>query len=378
VDFAWSAAQEEMFEAALAVARGRAARNGTPPTRFDRATWDAYAEFGLTGLCVPSEYGGLGLDLLTTARVLEAFGQGSPDMGVLFSASAHLFACCVPIAESGSEELKRAYLPDLASGRAIAANAITESEAGSDVLACATSATRDGDVYRLSGSKSYVTNGPVADVLLVYACTQPGGGYFGLSAFLVERDSPGLAIGEPFAKVGLSSSPIASIYLDDCAVPADRMLGGEGQGAMIFQKSMEVERAALVAAYLGSMRRQLDEAIAFAQERRQFGKPISKNQAVSHRIANMKLRLEQARWLVYHACWKLARPGDSSIDASLAKLAVSEAAVQSSLDAIQIHGGLGVMSETGVDRDLRDALPSTIFSGTSELQREIVASRLRL
>jgi alkylation response protein AidB-like acyl-CoA dehydrogenase len=382
VDFSWTAEQQELFQSARTFARERLGNRGNGAAagvrQFDRDRWEACGEFGLLGLCVPKEYGGLGLDLLTTARVVEGFGEGCDDLGLLFSASAHLFACCVPIAHSGSEELKQGLLPRLASGELIGANAITEPEAGSDLQAVATRATREGDLYRLDGSKIYVTNGPVADLAVVYARTDARGGYLSLSAFAVDTALDGVVVGEPFQKTGLASSPLGSLYLNDCAVPVHNLIGAEGQGSPIFKASMTTERACLFAAYLGAMQRQLDTTVEFAHTRRQFGRPIGKNQAISHKIADMKLRLEQARLLLYRACWLVDRGEDAMLAVSMAKLAVSEAAVRSGLDAMQIHGGLGVIAETGIEEGLRDALPATIFSGTSEIQREIVAVRLGL
>lgn len=384
MDFAWSGAQRDLYDAAveaggrITAARGRERGRAPGEDRFSVEAWRAASEFGLAGLDVPVEYGGLGLDCLTTARVLEGFGEGCTDLGLLFSAAAHLFACCGPIAKAGSPALRGRLLPRLARGELIGANAITESEAGSDVLALRTVASRDGDSYSISGEKTLVTNAPVADVIVVYACTHPGGGYLSLSAFAVERDTSGFLAGEPFGKVGLRGSPTASVYLRDSHVPGENLIGAEGQGALIFRSAMQVERACLFAAYLGAMARQLEEALRFAKERRQFGRPIGKNQAISHRIVDMKLRLESARMLVYRACWLLDQGRDAMQEVSLAKIAVSEAAIQSGLDLIQIHGGLGVISETGIDEPLRDALPATVVSGTSEIQRDIVASRLGL
>lgn len=380
MEFAWSNEQCELYEAAVEAAARIAQVGGQGPegSVFSAEAWRAAGEFGLTGLDVPVEHGGLGLDCLTTARVLEGFGEGCTELGVLFSATAHLFACCGPIANAGSLALQERLLPHLARGEWIGANAITESEAGSDVLALSTRARRDGDGYRITGEKTLVTNGPVADVTVVYACTQPGGGYLSLSAFAVERNTPGFLAGEPFAKVGLKGSPTGSVYLRDSHVPRESLIGAEGQGALIFKAAMQVERACLFAIYLGAMARQLKEVVGFAKERRQFGRPIGKNQAVSHRIVDMSLRLEAARLLVYRACWLLDQGRDAMVEVSLAKIAVSEAAIQSGLDAIHIHGGLGVISETGIDRSLRDALPATIVSGSSEIQRDIVAARLGL
>jgi alkylation response protein AidB-like acyl-CoA dehydrogenase len=377
MDFAWSDRQRELHEGAVEAA-GRMTAMRERSDGFCIEAWRAASEFGLAGLDVPIDHGGLGLDCLTTARVLEGFGEGCADLGLVFSVAAHLFACCGPIAGAGTPALRERVLPRLASGESIGANAITEAEAGSDVLALRTEASRDGETYRISGEKTLVTNAPVADVTVVYARTEPGGGYLSLSAFAVERGTPGFLAGEPFGKVGLRGSPTGSVYLRDCPVPRENLLGAEGQGALIFRAAMQVERACLFAAYLGAMARQLEQVLGFAAERRQFGRPIGKNQAISHRIVDMKLRLDAARMLVYRACWLLDRGRDATVEVSLAKLAVSEAAIQSGLDAIQIHGGLGLVSGAGVEEALRDALPATVVSGTSEIQRDIVAARLGL
>lgn len=381
MDFAFTHAQKDLYEKALAFARERlnddvVARDRDH--RFGAQEWRRCGEFGLLRLCVPEEHGGLGLDSVTTARVFEAVGRGCEDTGLVFSVAAHLFACVAPIAEHGHDEMKRRYLGPLGDGRWIAANAITESEAGSDVFALRTRATKDGDDWLLSGEKTYVTNGPVADVFVVYASTNPAYGYFGISAFVVDRDAPGLTVGAPFEKIGLGTAPTSSIYLDQCRVPARALLAEEGQGALVFERSMSWERACLFAGYLGVMERQIERCVAYARERKQFGKPLSEYQAVAHRIADMKLRFEAARLLLYRACWLRDQGQDATMEISLAKIAVSEGAVQSGLDAIQIHGGNGVVRDYGVERMLRDALPSRVFSGTNEMQRNIVCRELGL
>jgi alkylation response protein AidB-like acyl-CoA dehydrogenase len=380
MDFAWSQAERELYEGALAFARSLEA-DGTPTgdaSPFPRDRWRRCGEFGLLGLSAPADLGGAGFGALMTARILEAFGRGCKDGGLLFSASAHLFACTMPISEYADAELKRSLVPRLARGELIGANAITEAEAGSDVAALKTTAMRAGDDYVLDGSKSYVTNGPVADVFLVYAATEAKRGFFGLTAFVVDRATPGLVVGRPFRKVGLHSASTGELYLESCRVPASRRLGEEGQGMPIFQASMSWERACLFATYLGAMERDLDLAVAFARERCQFGRPIGKNQAIAHRIADMKLRFEAARLLLYRACWLKDRGDASTLDISLAKLAVSEAAVQSGLDLIQICGSVGISHESGIAVSLLDALPGRIFSGTSEIQRDLVSRELGL
>jgi alkylation response protein AidB-like acyl-CoA dehydrogenase len=380
MDFGWSDSQEELYTKAFAFCREHLRRE--PPHgvsgELPRGAWNACGGFGLLGLSVPVAYDGMGLDALSTAHVFEAFGRGHEDAGLLFAAAAHLFACAMPIVENGSEAMKAKYLPGLASGTYVGANAITEAEAGSDVFALATTAARDGDHYVLNGAKSYVTNAPAADVFLTYAVTNKAHGYMGISAFVVSRDTPGLIVGQPFHKMGLESAPIAPVYFEGCRVSKDALLGAEGQGALVFTRSMGWERACLFALYLGVMDRQLEQAVEHAKTRKQAKRAIGKHQAISHRIADMKLRLEAARLLLYKACWAHDSGKDATLEIALSKIAVSEAAVESGLDLIRVHGGLGIMTEVGVERGLRDAIPATIFSGTSEIQRNLVAARLGL
>ncbi|HEX2909578.1 MAG TPA: acyl-CoA dehydrogenase family protein [Chloroflexia bacterium] len=378
MDFSWTEAQEALYKQILDFARDTLNRTGQEHTLFSKDHWSLTGREGLPGLSIPPEYGGRGFKSLDTAHLVEAFGRGCHDMGLVFSVAAHLFACAMPIVEFGSPEIKARVLPNLAQAEWVGANAITEPEAGSDVFALKTTAVRDGSDYLLSGVKSYVTNGPIADLFVVYATTNPANGYLGISGFIVEKDRPGLRLGQQISKMGVTSTPACPVYLEECRVPATNRLGAEGQGALIFKSSMQWERACLFAAYLGMLDRQLEQTVAYARTRRQFGKSIGKNQAISHRVADMKLRLEAARLLLYRACWLFDQGKFSILDISLAKLAVSEAAVQSSLDAIQIHGSTGFNTEAGLERMLRDAIPSRIFSGTSEMQRDIIARELGL
>ncbi len=345
---------------------------------FAAEDWKACGAEGLLGLPIPREYGGLGQDCLTTARVLETLGELASDRGLLFSAAAHMFACAVPIWRQAAEPYKREWLPRLCSGEWIGANAATEQDAGSDIFALRTTAVRDGDSYVLTGEKSFVSNAPLADIFVVYATTDKSLGPLGTTGFVVPRGTPGLRVGPAFGTIGLRTAPMSTIALDGCRVPATHRLGNEGDGKAAFEASMTWERLCLFGIWLGLMQAQLDRAIGYATGRRQFGKAIGKNQAVSHRIADMKLRLESARWLLYRACWLLDRECATAIDCSLAKLAVSEAAVQSALDVVQIHGAAGILSDLGVEQGLRDVIPGTIYSGTSEMHREIVARHLGL
>lgn len=376
MDFEWTEDERQLFDGALAFARE------LPEQVADeaelRACFAKLGEFGVLGSCVAEELGGMGLPSLIAARTVEALGEGCPDLGLLFSAAAHLFACAVPIAEHADEALAARVVPKLTCGEWIGANAITEAEAGSDIASLRTTARREGDEYVLDGAKSYVTNAPVADLFLVYATVDPKHGFMGVTGFVVERERRGLEIGQRFATMGLDSSPISSIYLDGCRVPASNRVGEEGSGSKIFAESMHYERSGLLAAWVGAMERVLARVIEHARERRQSRRPIGKFQAVSHAIVDMKLRLDAARLLLYRACWARDRGEQATIEVALAKLAISEAAVENALAAIQVFGGAGYMEEVGIERFLRDAVPTRIFSGTSEIQRDLVARSLGL
>ncbi|MEU1816325.1 L-prolyl-[peptidyl-carrier protein] dehydrogenase [Streptomyces roseifaciens] len=346
------------------------------PEEF-RRRWQLAGKQGIVGASVPAAYGGSGLDAVTTAALMEALGYGCADQGFAFSVAAHLFAAVMPVTEFGTEEQKQRWLPPLASGEAIAAHAITEPHAGSDALNLQTRAVRQGDAYVIDGSKCFTTNSPVADVFVLQAATSPGGGFFGLTTFLVEADTPGLTVGPRYDKVGLRGSPMADVHLADCVVPAANVLGEEGAGASIFSSSMKWERTCLFATYAGAMQRVLESTVDYAREREQFGSAIGGFQAVSHRLVDMTIRLESARLLLYKAACGLAAGSDDEVAPALAKIAVSEAAVQLGLDAVQLRGALGILGGEA-ETFLRDALPSRIFSGTNEIQKNNAARALGL
>jgi len=376
-----SSAQRERTSAVLHFAKSRlsaGAREREAAGTFDRKLWDEAAAFGLAGLPIPEEWGGSGLDAVDTMLVVEALGKGCEDGGLVFSLCAHMFASAVPIWRSRSREHHERYLRDLAAGKIICANATTEPDAGSDVYAMKATARRDGGDYVLDGIKCFITNAPVADLFLVYATTEPGRGFFGVSAFLVPRDTAGLRVTPEHSKTGLKTSPWGTVYLDGCRVPASARLGPEGSGAMLFSESMVWERACLFAYYVGAMERSLERCVEHVRTRVQFGHRIGEFQSVSNRIVDMKLRLETSRLLLYRA-GELHRAGKRSDEAvALSKLWISEAALQSGLDAIQLFGGGGMATDTGVDALARDSIPARVFSGTSEMQRAIIARMLGL
>jgi alkylation response protein AidB-like acyl-CoA dehydrogenase len=356
----------------------RGARERDRDQEFAHDLWRKCGEMKLQGLPVPEEHGGGGLDALGTAIALEALGYGCEDGGLVFAICAHLLACVVPIWKHASDEQRERWLPRLCDGSMIAVNGMTEPDSGSDAFAMATRARPDGDGWVLNGAKTFSSNGPVADLALVYAVTDPEKGFAGITAFVVEKEAHGFRAGQKFEKMGLRSCPIGELVLEDVRVGPDAVLGGEGAGATIFAQSMDWERACLGATHVGTMQRLLEGAVAHARARRSGGQPIGKYQAVSHKIADMKVRLEASRLLVYQAAWRLERTRASAIDASIAKLHVSDALVASAHDAVQILGGYGFLVESGVERTLRDSVASTIYSGTNEMQKNIIARWLGL
>jgi alkylation response protein AidB-like acyl-CoA dehydrogenase len=382
MDFSWSDDELALRERHVRFAREELNSGLLDRDRqgsFCRETWRKCAEFGILGLSVPEEYGGVaGADILTSMLTMEGLGYGCRDNGLTFGLNAQLWTVQLPIVRFGTESQKRRFLPDLCSGRRIGAHAITEPDAGSDIFSLQTRAERSRGGYVLNGTKSLVTFAPIADVALVFATLDPGLGNWGITAFLVERESPGFHSGPVREKMGLRTIPLGELIFEDCFVPAENRMGPEGAGVSISNHSLEVERCCILASQLGAMERQLEEAIRYARERRQFGQPIGKFQSVSNRIAQMKLRLETARLLLYKVAWlkKLNKP--AMLEAALLKLHLGESFVESSLDAIRIHGGSGYLTEWEIERDLRDAIGGTLYAGTSDVQRNLIARLLGL
>jgi alkylation response protein AidB-like acyl-CoA dehydrogenase len=341
---------------------------------FSRELWAKCGTMGLQGLPVPEEYGGAGADGLTTAIALEGLGYGCKDSGFVFSLCAHLLSCVVPLWKHGSEEQKRRWLPGLCDGTLVGVHAMTEPNSGSDAFTMHTKATPDGDGWRLNGTKIFITNGSVADMVIVFAMTDVAKGFHGgITAFLVEAGTTGFATSQKIEKMGLRTSPFAELVFDDVRVGPEAVLGKPGAGAQQFQNSMDWERVCLFASHVGTMERLVEQSIEYARTRRQFNQPVGKFQAIQHKVADMKIRLEASRLLARRAAAMLDKSKMVSLDAAIAKVFVSEALVQTSLDAVQIHGGYGYCTEYEIERAVRDAVGSTIYSGTSEMQRQIIA-----
>lgn len=351
--------------------------NGDGRSHFRRDLWQKCADFGVLGLPFPEEFGGSELSLPETVRAMEALGRGCSDHGLLFSIHAHMWAVMMPLLSFGTEEQKSRWLPQLVDGSLIGAHGMSEPDSGTDAYSLTTRAARAGDEYVLNGTKTFVTNAPVADLFVVFATVDAGRGMWGITGFVVERDTPGLQVSPPFHKLGLNGSPMGEVIFDDCHVPAANRLGAEGQGATVFNHSMMWERGCILASQVGRMQQQLDECVRYAKERSQFGRPIGNFQLIAAKLADMKVRLETSRLLLYRAA---AQEGGrtAELDAAMAKLYISESAVQSGLDALQIHGGYGYMEEFEAATQLRDALGGTLYSGTSEIQRMVIARHLGL
>lgn len=381
MDFSLTPEQEEFRRSVRAFAERELdgdVREREKQGAFSREGWRKCAEFGIQSLPVPREYGGLGEDIVTCMLAMQALGKGCRDSGLLFTLGSHMWTCEIPILGFGTEEQKQRYLPGMAAGELVGGHAMTEPEAGSDAYSLRTTAVRDGDDYVLSGAKTFISNAPIADVLLVFATTNPRKGWAGITGFLVPTDTPGLSVGKPLDKLGLKTAPTGEVVLEDCRVPASAMLGKPGQGSAIFAAEMEWERSCLFACHLGAMERQLDACVRYARDRKQFGKPIGSFQAISHKIADMRVRIELGELILHKVAWLKAQGKRAAMESAIAKLFVSESYVASSLDAIQLHGGYGYTTEFEVERDLRDAVGGKLYSGTSEIQRNIIASLLGL
>jgi alkylation response protein AidB-like acyl-CoA dehydrogenase len=346
--------------------------------RFNHDGWKKCADFGIQGLSMPIEYGGLAMDLSTCIAAMEGLGYACKDSGLLFSLNSHIWTCEAPILKFGNEFQKKKYLPGLINGSLVGGHAMTEPGSGSDAFSMKCKAVKKGDRYFICGTKIFITNAPIADLLLVFAVTNPQKHFAGISVFIVEKDFPGFSVGKPLEMMGLKTCPLGEVVLNDCEVPETNRLGPEGAGSAVFNSEMEWERSCLFATHVGAMEKVLEESIIYAKIRRQFGESIGKYQAVSHRIADMKLRLELSRLMLYNVASIKAQGKRAPLESAMAKLYISESYVQTCQDALQIHGAYGYSQEYDLERNLRDAIAGKIYSGTSEIQKNIITFFLGL
>jgi alkylation response protein AidB-like acyl-CoA dehydrogenase len=381
MDFSWTDEQLKYKQAVIEFAQKELNEGLLDRDRqgeLARENWRKCARMGILGLAVPEAYGGSGADILTTMLIMEGLGYGCRDNGLIFAMNAQMWSVQHPILVFGTEEQKQKYLPRMCSGEWIGAHGMSEPDSGSDAYSLRARAERTREGYVLNGTKTFVTNAPIADVALVFATVNPAKGMGGVTAFLIDAGTPGFRVSRNIEKMGLRTSPMGELILTDCFVPEGSRLGPEGAGPSIFNSSMEWERSCILGSHIGAMERQLEECIRYARQRRQFGQTIGKFQSVANRIADMKVRLETARLLLYKVAWLKQTGKPAIMEAALAKLYLSECFVQSSLDAIRTYGGYGYMTELEVERDLRDAVGGLLYSGTSDIQRKIIASWLGL
>jgi alkylation response protein AidB-like acyl-CoA dehydrogenase len=381
VDFELSEEQQTFYKSVVDFAHevvepeaGERDRSGS----FDRTVWDRCGELGLCGLPISEAYGGSGADCVTTALALEALSYGGQDAGLGLSLGAHLVIGSKPIELHGTEEQKRHYLPKLATGEWIGSFGISEPDVGSDASAIKTRAVRDGDSWVLNGTKTFITNGPVCDVFTVVAVTDPEAGPgHGVSAFVLDKDTPGLSVGGVLDKMGNRSSPTSEMVMDDCRVDHSQMLGEEGSALWkIGFESFDWERTVMIGSAIGGMARSLDDSIVYAKQRESFGKPIAKHQAVAHKIAEMKVRLETARLMQRYAAWLKDQGKPHQMESSIAKAYMAECTSDNAEDAIQVHGGWGYIKDFPIERAWRDAKLTSLGGGTTEVQHLIISRML--
>jgi butyryl-CoA dehydrogenase len=342
---------------------------------FDFQSFRKLGEFGILGLHFPVELGGSGADVMTSVLAAEALGEAGVDGGLTLSYGAHTYLCADTIFTHGTAEQREKYLPKLISGEQIGCMGLTEPGAGSDVTALSTRAVKDGDCYVLNGSKMFITNGPIADVAVVYARTSQGGErHEGISAFIVEKGTKGFSAGNKLNKMGVRTSYTSALYFEDCRIPTENLLGPEGFGFLMAMQTVEWDRSTLMAPFLGGMAYIIEKSCRYSLERHQFGRPIADFQAIKHKISDIKIFLEAARALVYRTAWckDQGRPLNH-LEAAVAKLFLGDGSLVPTNQAVIIHGGYGYCHEYDVERIFRDSRLAPIGGGTSEIQKMIIS-----
>ncbi|MBM7714461.1 alkylation response protein AidB-like acyl-CoA dehydrogenase [Bacillus thermophilus] len=342
--------------------------------KFPRQILNKMGELGLMGITVPEHYGGSGMDFISYIIAINELSKVSATVGVILS--VHTSVGTNPILKFGTEAQKKKYVRKLATGKALAAFCLTEPGAGSDAGAIKTSAVRKGNDFMINGSKVFITNGGEADIYIVFAVTDPSRGKRGVSAFIVEKGTPGLVIGKDEKKMGLNGSRTVAITFEDMKVPADNLLGEEGNGFKIALSNLNTGRIGIAAQALGIAEAALEAATKYATERKQFGKPISEQQGIAFKLADMATNVESARLLVYRAAAMCSSSEQCVKEVSMAKLFASKTAVETAIEAVQVFGGYGYTKEYPVERFFRDAKVTEIYEGTSEIQRMVISKHL--
>jgi len=332
------------------------------------------AESDLCGVYIPEEYGGLGGGILEMALVVEELSRACGGISLAFAGTG---LGTFPIILFGTEEQKRKYLPDIAAGKKLAAFGLTEANAGSDAAGIQTTAELDGDCYVLNGTKQWITNGGEADVYTVIACTNRAKGARGFSAFILEKGMPGFSFGKKENKMGIRASCTRELVFESCRVPKENMLGREGMGFMVAMKTLDRTRPGVAAQALGIAQGAFDYALKYSRERVQFGQPISSFQAIQHMLADMAIKIEAARCLIYQTCRHIDSGAKNiSKESAMSKVFASDTAMSVTTDAVQILGGYGYMKEYPVEKMMRDAKITQIYEGTNQIQRNVIALEL--
>ncbi|MDR3348282.1 MAG: acyl-CoA dehydrogenase [Acidaminococcales bacterium] len=341
---------------------------------FSRAIFEEMGKLGLTAICFPEDYNGLDGDTLSYIMAVEEVSKYDDGMGITLS--VHVSLCSWPIFAYGTKEQKEKFLPPLCEGSKLGAFALTEPDAGTDASAQKTVAVKKGDKYVINGSKMFITNGSEADVYVIFAMTDKTKGVRGISAFIVEKGTPGFTFGKKEEKMGIHTSITCELVFEDLEIPESNLLGKEGEGFKIAMSTLDGGRIGVAAQALGIAQGALDHAVKYSKERIQFGKPIASNQAIAFTLADMATQVEAARWLVYNAAAKKDKGLPFSKEAAMAKLFASDAAMSVATEAVQIYGGYGYSREYPVERLMRNAKITQIYEGTNQVQRMVISSAL--
>lgn len=343
---------------------------------FSKKSFKAAGEFGLFGINVDEKYGGSGESYLTSALVFEALGYACENNGLIFAINNHIWVGLNIINNYGSDDLKQKYLREMVDGNLIGSIAITESEAGSDATSMSTFAEKEGTSFILNGSKEFISNGPIADLFIVFAKTEPKT-MKGITAFLVERNTPGLQVGRDLEKMGLKGCPTSEITFKDCKIPETNVIGRINFGTLILTEAMEWERCFEFAPHVGTMKRLMERSLKYSRQRQQFGQPIGENELISDKISRMKMSIEFSKLMLYKIATMKDQKKNTFIESSMFKLFVSEHYIQICRDALQIFGAYGYTTEYGLERELRDATASSIYSGTNEMQSNTIYKMIK-
>jgi butyryl-CoA dehydrogenase len=343
-------------------------------SEFDFQSFRKMGDFGILGLHFPEELGGGGADVVTTVLAGEALGEAGVDGGLTLAYGAHTFLCADTIFRHGTDAQRKHYIPKLASGEWLGCMGLSEPDAGSDVASLSTTAMRQGDSYVLNGTKMWITNGPIADVAVVYAKTDPDQQHAGISAFIIDKGTPGFSAGPPLIKMGVRTSKTSELVFSNCVIPAENLLGSEGEGFLMAMQTVEWDRSALLAPFVGVTTYLLKKCAEYAKGRVQFGKPIGHFQAIKRKLADMRIFGEAARALVYRIAWckDQGRPLNH-LEAAVAKLFIGDWSLPVTNDAVTLHGGYGYTHEFDVERIFRDTRLAPIGGGTSEVQKMIIS-----